>query len=126
MAETDHRSSWSVLADRVVLIAVVSALVAGLGAGYGIAQIGGSGNGEPGSAIVSIRGDVTLTSGGSIAHPGDGSCAGISGFDDLATGTTVTVHDQTGKVIAIGALGPGTYHGGQFACVFSLDVPNVP
>lgn len=59
----------------------------------------------------------------------DGSrCFGDEGYDDISTGTQVTVYDRSGKVLAIGDLGPGLVKDGYWAdtCVFSILVEKVP
>jgi hypothetical protein len=54
--------------------------------------------------------------------------AGAAGFSDIAAGTTVTVYDDSGKIVGSGILGPGVFAtpGTQSACVFPIAVAKVP
>lgn len=69
----------------------------------------------------------TFTLTGTLTVPGDasnGGCVTDRGYDDIQTGTGVTVYDASGKVLAVGRLGSGRVAG--FRCAFSLTVPSVP
>ncbi|MFF2814850.1 hypothetical protein ACFVT9_04850 [Kitasatospora cineracea] len=69
-----------------------------------------------------LVGSMTLTSGAVDTKSG---CAGSSGYSDIRTGAGVTVYDESGKVLAIGALGPGMTQGVD-GCAFTVNVAKVP
>lgn len=56
----------------------------------------------------------------------DTTCTGYEGYSDIAEGTTVTVSDQTGTIIATGRLVGGTTSPGSGICMFRIDVPDTP
>lgn len=67
-----------------------------------------------------------LVSGDSLA---DGTeCMGTGSMEDIAVGTTVSVYDGSGHLLATGGLGHGATVrlGGGGACKFPLTVHNVP
>jgi hypothetical protein len=73
----------------------------------------------------------TFTLTGRIAVPNrvetfvpDGGCIARSGYDDIGSGTGVTVYDASGKVLAVGALGNGQKR--DFRCAYNLIVHGVP
>ncbi|MBW0118526.1 hypothetical protein I4J48_25105, partial [Pseudonocardia sp. KRD-169] len=86
-----------------------------------------------GVALASVAG--TISSGGSFALTGElnlagegghgsGSCAGYGGYSDIGAGTSVTVADATGTVVATGRLDSGRSSAGD--CVFPFSVAEVP
>ncbi|WP_233288996.1 hypothetical protein [Kitasatospora sp. MBT63] len=66
----------------------------------------------------------TMTLSGSNRPVGSDGCAGRSGYDDILEGTSVTVYDASGKVVAEGELGGGIRKG--TACEFPVHVGHVP
>ena len=87
-----------------------------------------------------IKGSITLTAalgdGPSIAlddyenaEEGD-PCSGLGGYDDMDTGTNVTVRDEDGTLLATGSLEAGilseVLNDVFFACEFSFKVEDVP
>jgi hypothetical protein len=54
----------------------------------------------------------------------DGSCYGIGGYDDISSGLQVKVSNESGTVIATGALGQGEVIEG--GCRFYFSVSDVP
>lgn len=78
---------------------------------------------------VTITGSVTLTDG----VDGGGTCQGSGGYADIRGGTSVVVHDSTGKVVATGQLeegigGPGILTDSDiaFECKFPFTLEDVP
>lgn len=56
------------------------------------------------------------------------NCRGTGGYGDIASGTSVTVRDQAGTIIATGQLYSGTYNSKPLAkaCTFAFLVPAIP
>lgn len=98
--------------------------------GVGVAGCG-SGGGKQESAFT-LRGTVTLKSGSALlGSPQERDCSGsgVSGFEDVVAGASVTVYDAAGAVVATGSLGAGKYPTDAYLsdpCVFPLVVPDVP
>jgi hypothetical protein len=53
------------------------------------------------------------------------SCSGSGGYSDIDTGSSVTVYDGSGAVVATGMLGSGRASSSS-TCEFAVTVPNVP
>jgi hypothetical protein len=69
----------------------------------------------------------TFTLTGTLTVPGEAShegCMTDRGYDDIKTGTGVTVYDASGKVLAVGRLVRGRVV--DFRCAYSLVVSGVP
>jgi len=81
---------------------------------------GGSSSGSGGT--FDLTGSMTLTSSSVTVSSG---CGGVSGYDDIRQGAAVTVYDESGKVLATGALGAGTPKG-LHGCDFTVTVRDVP
>lgn len=77
---------------------------------------------SPTAEAYTITGTFTLSSAGLA---GVNSCSGTGGFSDIAEGLGVTVSDESHKIIAKGALGPGKLKG-QVTCNFTFSVTGVP
>lgn len=77
-----------------------------------------------GQAKVTLTGSMTLMP-SAYMPSGTAGCTGKDGYDDIAQGTSVVVHDASGKVIATGQLGAGSIERGAF-CVLPFRVPGVP
>jgi hypothetical protein len=77
-----------------------------------------------------LTGTFTLEEGTLSATPGKPCTAKSSGYSDISQGTTVTVSDGNGKILATGRLGAGQLGpiviSTMSYCVFPLDVPSVP
>ncbi|MGW0043494.1 hypothetical protein [Rhodococcus sp. NPDC003348] len=67
-----------------------------------------------------------LTGGGSVA--GDLPCVGSGRFANVRPGTTVTVLDDAGKILATGSVEQGLVGGESYgiACSLKFKVPGVP
>ncbi|MEU4090161.1 hypothetical protein [Streptomyces aureus] len=105
--------------------------VAGLlGLAAGAALVGGAwvisaniGPGDPDT--FTLKGFFSLTDGSSVVRDGSGGCRGSGGYDDIQEGTSVTVYDASGSVVATGNLGHSK--GAPYsACVFKVAVDGVP
>jgi hypothetical protein len=109
----------------------LSPLAAGLlGLAAGAALVGGAwaitaniGPGNPDT--FTLEGSFSLTDGSSVVSDGDAGCRGSGGYDDIQEGTSVTVYDASGSVVATGALGDSK--GGPYSpCIFKVAVNDVP
>lgn len=106
----------------------LSPLTAGLlGLAIGASIVGGAwaitANNGPGKpATFTLEGSFALLE--DAVALGD-SCRGTGGYDDIGTGTDVTVYGAKGDVVATGQLGGGT-KAGVGACDFTVAVPGVP
>ncbi|MFF2518983.1 hypothetical protein [Streptomyces sp. NPDC058086] len=69
-----------------------------------------------------LTGDFKLTDG--ATDDGLGGCEGTGGYDDIAEGTSVTVYDAAGAVIATGSLGTSSYDAPT--CTFDVFIDGVP
>jgi hypothetical protein len=131
---------------RTVAIFVSAVFVVFVVVGIGIA-LGGRGD-QPKSAetpaAFKVTGTVTVEAGDGSEGTDGGDCATDGGYADIASGTQVTIKDESGKVIALGSLDPG--HTSEVLtlpafnsdtgiiedrpqatkCVFGFSVPNVP
>lgn len=77
-----------------------------------------------------LTGTMTLTADrdGIQSESGPG-CYGTGGYDDIVVGTDVKVRDESGTLIATGALGDGNEQSAPGAlkiCVFTFTVADVP
>ena len=86
-----------------------------------------TGNSSPPAAAHSLHavtGTVTVYDG--KAFPAKtGPCTGSgNGYDDLATGTQVTVKNQAGALVGVGTFGDGKLTG-RGGCILSFTVPDV-
>lgn len=76
-------------------------------------------------ADLSVFGGIGLGPGAIINDfPEPGTCSGHSEYTEIKEGVQVSVLDSSGKVVALGALGPGQQMNGDCGWVFSID--NVP
>ncbi|MFK0022801.1 hypothetical protein [Streptomyces sp. NPDC090798] len=71
-----------------------------------------------------LKGNFELTD--SVVPDGDGGCAGTRGYDDIREGTSVTVYNAAGSVVATGALSTPHYDEDSYNCSFDVAVPDVP
>jgi len=81
-----------------------------------------SGPSKPGT--FTLGGGFELTD--SVVPDGNGGCAGESGYDDIRDGTSVTVYNAAGAVVATGSLTDSKYDEDTFNCDFTVSVPDVP
>lgn len=76
------------------------------------------------AATIPVSGSISLTDG--WRNINDVACDAnpARGYTDISAGTAVTIGDQTGQTIGIGALGPGklTGDGAQRICQFAFNV----
>lgn len=131
---------------RTVAIVVSAVFAVFVVVGIGIA-LGGRGN-QPKSAetpaAFKVTGTVAVEAGDGSEGTDGGDCVTDGGYADIASGTQVTIKDESGKVIALGSLDPG--HTSEVLtlpafnsdtgiiedrpqatkCVFGFSVPNVP
>ncbi|OOQ54363.1 hypothetical protein AFM16_06750 [Streptomyces antibioticus] len=77
---------------------------------------------EPEPTTFTLTGSFELTEG--AVSDGSTGCKGTGGYDDIAEGSSVTVYDAAGTVIATGYLGDSTLASGS--CTFDVAVENVP
>lgn len=59
-------------------------------------------------------------------YSSDLSCVGSGGYSDIHEGAPVTVYDNGGQIIALGALGPGRRNSVEGTCRFKFEVSAVP
>ncbi|WP_285737688.1 hypothetical protein [Kitasatospora phosalacinea] len=124
---TAQRRPARTLSVPVWLVAGLTGFAAGaatVGLAWGLSS---SGSSAPAAASANtgtftLVGSMTLTSGAVDTKTG---CAGSGGYNDIRTGAGVTVYDESGKVLAIGALGPGVTQGVD-GCAFTVNVTKVP
>ncbi|MFE2723952.1 hypothetical protein [Kitasatospora sp. NPDC059327] len=114
---------------RVPVWLVAGLLGFSLGAGAtGLAWALSSGDSTttaaPTAETFTLTGSMLLANGASSGTAASG-CAGLRGYDDIAKGTSVTVYDESGKVLATGALGSGSPKGVD-GCMFPVAVHAVP
>jgi hypothetical protein len=88
-----------------------------------IAALSACGGGS--DATMTIHGKLTLTATVDDWYPGH-DCSGEDGFSDIKPGAEVVVSDDTGKTLAIDALGVGAIGNILEECVFPFTVNNVP
>lgn len=103
--------------------------VIGLVVGAGIvgAVWAASSPSKPG--VFALHGSLVLAGDHVPSDSDEHGCTGFSGYDDIAAGTSVTVYDAAGKVVAEGSLDGGKYADptdNTSACVFLFTVPGVP
>jgi len=110
--------------------------VVGLLVGLAVGVAGCSSSAPATPAQVHLKGTLTLSSGyldnsttSYVQTDGD-PCAGGEGYSDISQGVAVTVGNQTGATIGVGALSGGVVQGARTTgtvttgtCVFSFDVP---
>jgi hypothetical protein len=102
---------------KVQLVAVLAGALAVVGLAYWLFW----------PSTFQMDGSINLASGATTygATTPDG-CLGYAGYADMNAGTTVTVFDETGKVVALGELQPGTDVGGLGGCLFPFSIADVP
>lgn len=71
-----------------------------------------------------LTGDFVLTSG--VVDDGTGGCEGTGGYDDITFGTSVTVYDAAGAVIATSSLALSEFDEAGRSCSFDISVGEVP
>ncbi|GAA2521512.1 hypothetical protein GCM10010423_12790 [Streptomyces levis] len=79
-------------------------------------------NGPDEPAAFTLTGKFSLTE---DAVALDKTCHGTGGYDDIGTGTSVTVYGAKGDVVATGQL-EGGKETGFGSCDFTVTVPDVP
>jgi hypothetical protein len=75
-----------------------------------------------------LKGSMTLHGNAGRVNGWDtgvGPCEGMSGYDDIRGGASVTVYDATGRVVGTDPLDPGTSTGWR-TCKFTFAVPVTP
>jgi hypothetical protein len=60
------------------------------------------------------------------AGPAGFPCRGIDEVGDIHAGTTVTIHDTHGEMLATGELGPGQRIGTGGDCRFTVVIDDIP
>jgi hypothetical protein len=71
-----------------------------------------------------LEGEFTLAE--EAISDGVGGCEGSSGYNDIALGTSVTVYDAAGSVIATGFLGLSEFDETAGSCTYDVSVDDVP
>ncbi|MFG2540636.1 hypothetical protein ACGFU4_35900 [Streptomyces sp. NPDC048511] len=71
-----------------------------------------------------LTGEFTLTEG--VISDSIGGCEGDGGYGDIGIGTSVTVYDAAGSVIATSALFISTYDEAAGSCTYDVSVEDVP
>jgi len=105
----------------------VGGIVAGVAAAGLVAGVAAAASA---ASVMYVEGTFTLTDSGSSYYYGSSftpgrSCEGDGGYSDIQAGTSVTVSDATGRVIATGALSGGMATSSS-VCAFTFTVPDVP
>jgi hypothetical protein len=103
------------------LIAGLVGLLVGAGA-VGAAWVITSGRGTEEPEVFTLTGTFQLTD--DVISDGSGGCQGSSGYDDITEGTSVTVYDAAGTVVATGSLGESEQTLG--VCELGVAVEDVP
>lgn len=80
-----------------------------------------------GDSTFTVKGTLAITDTSSVVNEpvGSSGCEGSSGYDDLASGANVVIHDADGKKVALGLLMPGKLQD-DGSCEFSFEVEDVP
>jgi type II secretory pathway pseudopilin PulG len=120
-----HRRGWS--RTVVGVVCAVLGFLAGLALMPAVHAIDGAGNPD----TLTVSGTLTLTSISGIYSDDDKSCTGKEGYDDVHSGSQVSVKDGAGKTLAFTKLsGDGkvtsTYSGFPDACQWRFTVTGVP
>lgn len=110
----------------VTATVAVVLLVAGCGADGGSSATGTTASSTPSG--FKVQGVVSVSAGktvpGQTEYTDGGDCVLGGGYDDIRQGAQVTVKDQSGNVVALGALDAG--HIQRQRCQFGFTVENVP
>lgn len=126
-AQKPRRPGWVV---PVVAALAVALLATGGLAVWALTRPNGvpTPTGSSSATTFTLYGDVTLTTSRGVANLSGAQCEGMGGFDDLRSGTDVTVYDAAGVSIGVGELGTGQLNdfGANRTCVFPFAVDNVP
>jgi hypothetical protein len=124
----------SLVATLVVVIGLVAALVITLKQQPAPADSSVTAPATTTDATSAASGDTFTMKGAfdlfisSDSLPNGTECMGTGSMDDIAVGTGVYVYDGSGKLLATGNLGHGSFQSNPVgnACVFPLTVNNVP
>lgn len=83
-------------------------------------------DGKPAAAkgTFTLNGEFVLTDG--AVDDGAGGCEGSGGYDDIALGTSVTVYDAAGAVIATSSLLLSEFDRAAGTCTYDVSVDGVP
>ena len=119
----------------------LSVLAASATALTAIAAATGCGGHSKPATTVTVKGKITITDNDSTATDFTWDepdlCQSAGGYQDIAPGASVTVHDAAGKVIGLGTI-EGRGHAGGFSdlggefgkiattCTFAFTVSDVP
>ena len=95
--------------------------VAGLVVGSGAVALAWNLSGSGGNRAFTLVGQLRI--GGNFGA--SGACSGSHEFGDIDKGALVTVYDSSGRVVATGPLGSGSYVS-SWRCVFPIAVREVP
>lgn len=119
IGEVDRSGRVLLSARGVALLGVI--LVVIVGGAVGAWNV----LGQATTSYHSITGQLTLTdSGGGYGSMTDGqSCDGANGYSDITEGAEVTISNQSGTILATGALDQGSWSSNS--CVFDFSVPHV-
>ncbi|MEV7519328.1 hypothetical protein [Streptomyces sp. NPDC091371] len=120
------RNRWKTAA---VVLAVTQALTLGV-----VAVVAVSGSGQDASKdpkTFQFNGVFVLSDADSVGNSSSaGRCFGTGGYNDIREGTSVTVYDKAGTVLAVGSLGASTFTDGGYKgvdkCAYKVAVDGVP
>lgn len=83
---------------------------------------------SPTPGVFKVQGVISVDAGNTVPsqteYSDGGDCVLAGGYEDIQTGAQVTVKDQDGTVIGLGALDVGHIQNGK--CQFGFEVPGVP
>lgn len=103
MPQQPKRSRWPVVAGLVTV--AVSATIVGIALARGDEKAQASTT--PSSTLgmtMNVRGSVKLTLGQFAYTSNPLACGGLRGYDDLQPGSQVTITDEVGTVVGVGAI----------------------
>ena len=121
-SQLPHRNEVRIRRSRLLVAAAVVLVAICVGAYFAVKAITKPAPPAP----FSLTGTLQLTSDSikTTGLPGGYSCAGDRNDNDIGPGATVTVADETGKLIAKGAI--ESSYGQQGSCLFLFRVNEVP
>ncbi|MFD6274809.1 hypothetical protein ACFWFI_04405 [Streptomyces sp. NPDC060209] len=133
-AKASGKPSWRRTLVTLLIGATAGAAIVG-GAWYTTATGGDSSDhaatGLPADIInttpdgtFTLEGEFTLTE--AAISDGIGGCEGADGYDDIELGTSVTVYDAAGAVIATSFLALSEFDEAAGSCTYDVSVEDVP
>lgn len=114
--------------QAAALIAVVAAVVVGGVVALVFILAGGEEEPPAEAETFIVSGTLTLDDASGIqgaAFTSGSTCMGTGGYDDIVPGAQVTVYDNAGAILAVGALEDGSVLN-PGSCLFKFHVEGVP